>query len=99
MSFGEQLKSLRQAKGLSQPELSERAGIEQSYLSKLENNKSTPSNEIFRSLLIALDLELTEFVAGISQDKIRQNFSQIPDIEYWLKQQDKQDSMYQRYYL
>jgi transcriptional regulator with XRE-family HTH domain len=31
---------------LSQPELAEKIGSEQSYLSKLENDKYVPSNEI-----------------------------------------------------
>jgi transcriptional regulator with XRE-family HTH domain len=99
MTLGEQLKKLRQDKGLSQPEMSELAGIEQSYLSKLENNKSIPSNEIFRSLLQALTLTLEEFLAGIDKTSLRQSFCQVPDIEYWLKQQDKVSLVTQRNYL
>ena len=58
MTLGEQLKKLRNAKALSQPDLANLAGIEQSYLSKLENDKSMPSNEIFRKLLAAFNLSL-----------------------------------------
>ena len=52
MTLGEQLKKLRNAKDLSQPDLANIAGIEQSYLSKLENDKSIPSNDISRKLLL-----------------------------------------------
>jgi transcriptional regulator with XRE-family HTH domain len=44
MTLGEQLKKLRNEKALSQPDLGNIAGIEQSNLSELENDKSMPSN-------------------------------------------------------
>ncbi|WP_147154713.1 MULTISPECIES: hypothetical protein [Pseudoalteromonas] len=42
-------------------------------MSKLENDKSIPSNEIFRALLIALDLSIDEFMKPLtySHDKTR----------------------------
>ena len=43
MSFQENLRTLRLARGLTQPLLAEKADIEQSYLSKLENGRSKPS--------------------------------------------------------
>jgi len=99
MTLGEYLKKLRQERGLSQPEMSELAGIEQSYLSKLENNKSIPSNDIFRNLLLALKLELQEFLSGLDKASIRQHYCQIPDIEHWLNQQDTSGAMSQRRFL
>ena len=99
MTLGEQLKKLRNDRGLSQPELAELSGIEQSYLSKLENDKSMPSNDIFRQLLKALKLELTVFLALFELTYIRQQLTSIADIEYWLLQQDKQKTMSQRRYL
>jgi transcriptional regulator with XRE-family HTH domain len=62
MTLGEQLKKLRADKGVSQPELAELAGIEQSYLSKLENDKSLPSNEVFRKLLNAFSLSVVQLL-------------------------------------
>ena len=35
MNFGDRIRQLRQDKGLTQPELADAMGIEQSYLSKL----------------------------------------------------------------
>ncbi len=47
MKFGEYLKSQRDARGWTQPMAAEKIGIEQSYLSKLETGKASPSDEMF----------------------------------------------------
>jgi len=52
MNIGEKIKQLRTEKNLTQPQLAEAIGIEQSYLSKLENDKSTPSADIFQATAI-----------------------------------------------
>lgn len=95
-TLGQQLKQLRNDKKLSQPEFAQQVGIEQSYLSKLENDKSIPSNEIFRSLLIALDLSIDEFMKPLvpSHDKTR--LMQIPDLELWFKSKAVKSSAAQR---
>ncbi|NQY64150.1 MAG: helix-turn-helix transcriptional regulator [Alteromonadaceae bacterium] len=80
MNFGEQFKKLRNELGLSQPQLSELTGIEQSYLSKLENDKSVPSNEIFRSLLSAYKIDLNQFLSDFDLKRDRELLSQIPDV-------------------
>jgi transcriptional regulator with XRE-family HTH domain len=99
MTLGEQLKQLRQARGLSQPEFSAMAGIEQSYLSKLENDKSMPSNEIFRHLLGAFELDLDQFLAGFKKEDIQRQLSAISDVENWLNKQQKGRAEQQRNYL
>ncbi|WDE11715.1 helix-turn-helix domain-containing protein [Thalassomonas haliotis] len=99
MTLGEQFKQLRHELGLSQPELAELAGIEQSYLSKLENDKSVPSNEIFRSLLKAFNLELSQFLKRFDLNTCRGQLSRIPDIDNWLNRQQLQQGQRQRRYL
>lgn len=96
MNFGERLKSIRHKKGLSQPELAEITGIEQSYLSKLENDKSLPSNDIFRRLLSGLELSLESFVKGINEELLRTKLVAIHDIEVWLNKHN--ESQQQRRY-
>jgi transcriptional regulator with XRE-family HTH domain len=54
MAFHENLRVLRLAKGMTQPQLAELAQIEQSYLSKLENGRSSPSDEVLKRLADAL---------------------------------------------
>jgi transcriptional regulator with XRE-family HTH domain len=99
MTLGEQLKKLRNAKEMSQPDLANLAGIEQSYLSKLENDKSMPSNDIFRKLLTAFELSLPQFLAAFDKSYLMAQLSQIPDIEHWLKQQQQSQMVNQRRYL
>lgn len=86
MTLGEQLKKIRADKGLSQPELAELAGIEQSYLSKLENDKSLPSNEVFRKLLNAFSLSVAELLAPLETHYIKNNLLVISDIEQLYQQ-------------
>ena len=58
MPFHENLRTLRLARGLTQPLLAEKAGIEQSYLSKLENGRSKPSEDVLVRLAQALEVKL-----------------------------------------
>jgi transcriptional regulator with XRE-family HTH domain len=99
MTLGEQLKKLRNDKALSQPDLANIAGIEQSYLSKLENDKSMPSNEIFRKILAAFDVSIPQFLADFDKSYLVAHLSQIPDIEHWLKQQQQSQTLNQRKFL
>ncbi|TWX58474.1 helix-turn-helix domain-containing protein [Colwellia hornerae] len=99
MTLGEQLKKLRNEKALSQPDLADLTGIEQSYLSKLENDKSMPSNDIFRKLLTAYGLSLADFIALFDRRYAETQLKQIPDIEHWLKQQQQSQMLNQRRYL
>ncbi len=86
MTLGEKFKQLRMEKGLSQPELAEIAGIEQSYLSKLENDKSLPSNEVFRKMLSAFSVSVEQILHGLEQSYIKANLMMIADIEQFVKQ-------------
>lgn len=99
MTLGEQLKNIRANKGLSQPELSELAGIEQSYLSKLENDKSLPSNEVLRKLLRAFSLSVTEFLEPLDTSYIKNKLLVISDIERLYQQVSTKQLNQQRNYL
>ncbi|HWK54753.1 MAG TPA: helix-turn-helix transcriptional regulator [Hyphomicrobiales bacterium] len=79
MDFGEKLKQLRQEQNLTQPQLAEVVGIEQSYLSKLENGKGVPSGEVFSRLLEALQVGMEDFIEGLDQ-RSRLQLRQIPEV-------------------
>jgi transcriptional regulator with XRE-family HTH domain len=90
MTLGEKIKQIRNNKGLSQPELAERVGIEQSYLSKLENDKSMPSNDIFRRLMTAFEITVSDFVSQFEESYIRTTLCQITDVEnHYAQEQSK----------
>ena len=96
MTLGEQLKKLRAEKALSQPELAELAGIEQSYLSKLENDKSLPSNEVLRKLLSAFSLSVAQLLESLDKSYIKNNLLVISDIEQLYQQASTKQLSQQR---
>lgn len=99
MSLGKKLKSLRAEYNLSQPELAEKIGIEQSYLSKLENDKSIPSNDIFNRILDAFNLKLAEFMASFTEPTELIELQQIPDIRQFLERKKSHSQQKQRKFL
>lgn len=99
MTLGNRIKQLRQANNLSQPEFAEKAGIEQSYLSKLENDKSLPSNDIFRGLLAAFGITVGEFLADLDWSAEKSRLVQIADLDQWFQAQSNVQLEKQRRYL
>jgi transcriptional regulator with XRE-family HTH domain len=95
-TLGEQFKKIRAEKGLSQPELAELAGIEQSYLSKLENDKSLPSSDILRKLLNAFKLTTAELIEPLDTSYIKSNLLAISDIEQLYQQESTKQLSRQR---
>lgn len=79
MNFGEKLRQLRNEKGLTQPELANAMGIEQSYLSKLENDKSLPSNDVLNRILDVFEIGVARLVDDLDQGS-RNQLRQIPDV-------------------
>jgi transcriptional regulator with XRE-family HTH domain len=56
------LRRLRHAKGISQEDLAYEAGINRSYMSKLERGASYPGLEIIAKLATVLEVEPAELV-------------------------------------
>ena len=80
MKLGEKIKLLRTEKNLTQPELAQKAGIEQSYLSKLENDKAVPSFDIINRISMALEITGMELIDMLSQSYVEKELSHIPEI-------------------
>lgn len=58
MKFGEKLRELRRNRKLTLKQVSEKSGIDLTYLSKIENNKTgTPEEETIKKLFDALTLD------------------------------------------
>lgn len=60
--FAANLRRLRHAKGISQEELADMAGINRTYISKLETGVTYAGLEIIGKLADALDVEAIEFL-------------------------------------
>jgi HTH-type transcriptional regulator, competence development regulator len=62
--FGQHLRDLRKRAGLSQRDLAQRAGIDFTYLSKIENGRVDPPGEdTMRALAMALGAEAEDLLA------------------------------------
>ena len=75
MTFGEYLKAQREKAGWTQPEAAAKAGIEQSYLSKLESGKNYPSEEFFDKLVAVYGFDVDDLrnkVASQELHKLRE---------------------------
>ena len=71
MKFGEYLRQRREDAKLTQPEAAAKAGIEQSYLSKLETGKSHPSDEVFSKLVEAYDIDVDQMIMSVDSVELR----------------------------
>ena len=84
MHFGDKLRQLRKQKDWTQPQLAEAIGIEQSYLSKIENGKSTPSADIFQLILDAFSIDTASLLEEIDSAIIHRQLRQIPEVANFL---------------
>lgn len=80
MNFGEKLKQIRTGRGLTQPQFAEQLGIEQSYLSKLENDKSVPSAEMFETVLAGVGMDAATFLKDVDRDVLETTLRHIPAV-------------------
>ena len=60
--YGENIRKIRQEKGLSQESLSEKAEISPGFLSEIENHKKTGTFDTFAKIADALNVEQYELL-------------------------------------
>ena len=87
MNFGDRIKQLRTQKNLTQPQLAHAIGIEQSYLSKLENDKSVPGADIFQSILRGFNMDVASFLEGVDDNIVHRELRQVPEVANHLNSQ------------
>ena len=90
MQFGDKLRALRQDSKLTQPDLAERLGVEQSWLSKIENNKCLPSGEFLQQVLDTFALSLQSLLQDLDRDYVRSQLSVIPAVKKTLQVETRQ---------
>ncbi|WP_113906710.1 helix-turn-helix domain-containing protein [Aliidiomarina celeris] len=94
MTLGEFLKQQRAQHGLSQADLAEQMGIEQSYLSKLESDRSMPSADIFTRWLNSLNISLSEVLQPFDHSYVQGKLRQIPQVAALLNQRSAQQGWF-----
>lgn len=76
-SFGENLKTIRTAKNISQGQLAEIVGIHATHVSRYERNLASPTAEVIKKMVEALDTSADRLIYGdqnqAAQDKIKDN--------------------------
>ncbi|GAA6205657.1 helix-turn-helix domain-containing protein [Thalassotalea sp. SU-HH00458] len=87
MKLGEKIKQLRQDAGLTQPELAEKAHIEQSYLSKLENEKGSPSFDVISKIAGAFEIDVFTLIDSLSMSYLQENLQHLPEIAVKIESQ------------
>ncbi len=63
--FGDRLRRLREKKGFNQLQFSEKCGIENSHLSRLEAGKREPCLYILELLAKGLGVSISELMRGV----------------------------------
>lgn len=63
--FGERLRKVRHAKGLTQVELAEKAGIQSTYLSDMENAKKEPCLRVLEMLATSMGISVSKLLQGV----------------------------------
>jgi transcriptional regulator with XRE-family HTH domain len=65
IQFGERLRRLRERKGFNQLQFSERCGIENSHLSRLESGKREPGLYMLEIIAKGLGVTVAELMRGL----------------------------------
>jgi transcriptional regulator with XRE-family HTH domain len=76
--FHERLRQLRKQRGVTQDELAERAGINRSYLSAIENGHSSPTIDVVEQLAKGLGVNVWELLSTVEE----KHFTYEGDDEY-----------------
>lgn len=63
MNVGSNIRRIRQDARLSQEELAEAAGINRTYLSQLENGRSSPTLDVLERIARALEVPISALIA------------------------------------
>ena len=69
VDFGERLKTLRQSKGLTQQQLSEKLGLTKSVISAYETNMRLPSYNVLKHIPAIFGVT-TDYLLGMNRAKV-----------------------------
>lgn len=60
VAFGERIRQLRQAAGMTQEDLAERCGLFRTYMSRIETGKANPTLSMIHALATSLGVSMVE---------------------------------------
>jgi transcriptional regulator with XRE-family HTH domain len=90
VTFGETVKELRKQRRMTQRELSERLGVNFTYISKIENDKleAPPSEELIRKMAKILDTDaedLLDLAGKLDLRQLQQVAMDVPEMGVLLR--------------
>jgi len=91
MLIGEEIRKLREAKGLSQEEIEQRAGLLKCYVSRVENGHTVPSLETLERFAAALEVPLYQLFYAGSESPPLPDLTKRQIVEY-LASDDEDDA-------
>ncbi len=80
ITLGEKLKKLRAEAGLTQPQLATQSGINQSYLSKIENDNVVPSDDILFKICEVFNIKPEQLLLELDSEFIKRHYHHIPSL-------------------
>jgi transcriptional regulator with XRE-family HTH domain len=66
--LGDELRNCREAAGLSQERLADKAGIDRTYVSILERDRQSPTVDMLIRVCRAMDVRASDLLARIEDD-------------------------------
>lgn len=97
MTFGEFLKQQRESREWKQPEAAQEIAIEQSYLSKLENNKAIPSPDIFDRLMKVYQFSIQQISEQVQSSELEKLKDIVVVREFIISSQKRRDKDKRRF--
>ena len=93
VSFGENLKTLRVDKIISQAELADLIGMHSTHISRYERDLTQPTLEVIKKIAEALQVSVDALVYGSKDEKAKSNIKDQELLSMFTKVQtlDKQD--------
>jgi len=71
--FAENLRQIRDARGLTQSELADRMGVAQAFISQLETGRRRPSPALIGRIATALDVDAAVLTKGEEVSEVKAN--------------------------
>lgn len=75
MNTGDNIRFIRQKKGMTQKELAEKLGKTPQYISKIESSENPPKMKTLQSIADALDVQLIDVLFGYSEQREQKEYS------------------------
>lgn len=91
MSFGKNLKELREEKGLTQGDFAQMIGMYPTHLSRYERERSTPSIDVLKKMAEALEVPVDRLIFGAEEEQVKKNINDPELLRMFKKVQELGD--------